>query len=510
MKNVMQNLRKHSQLLIISVAVACFLLAGSRQESLVALREEHHLVKAEALENMPPLIAFTTIALGGFRGLLIDFLWFRITQLQSEGKYFELVQLADWITKLNPRSADIWAFHAWNMAYNISVMMTEKEDHWRWIQHGIELLRDEGLRYNKGDPMIYRELGWIYQHKIGSISDQVHWHFKLSLAKDMDVLLGGPRPDYAALLAAANDEQTLLKRPGVPKLVDALKAMNLYPLSKEFIELDQLPPDAVDLLSREPVGREILLYHRRRRMETIFKLYPDKMQEVDQKYGPFDWRVPHTHALYWSYMGLPYAREFNRLVLLRMIYTAMKDSFQGGRLYFDKDTEIYAGLPNLELLPNACKAYEEAITGVEDTPTFQSAYEYFLKDSLLICYCYGRMDLVEALYRRLQELYPKERGRSLQDIYKETADYAFKHQERHNVLAMIEGSLIQQNILLAQGRGVDAVKFKEKAQYFWDHYLNDREYDPQYLKRTRLPPMHVLEKTADQLLDRLMAIQLEK
>ena len=47
------------------------------------------------------------MALGGFRGLLADILWIRAISLQEQGKYFELVQLADWIQKLQPKFAGV-------------------------------------------------------------------------------------------------------------------------------------------------------------------------------------------------------------------------------------------------------------------------------------------------------------------------------------------------------------------------------------------------------------------
>src|SRR6266436_7904704 len=96
--------------------------------------------------NAPPVLAFTTVALGGFRGLIANALWIRANDLQDEGKYFEMVQLADWITKLEPSFTQVWLVQSWNMAYNISVKFTLPDDRWRWVERGIELLRDQGLQ----------------------------------------------------------------------------------------------------------------------------------------------------------------------------------------------------------------------------------------------------------------------------------------------------------------------------------------------------------------------------
>ena len=62
------------------------------------------------------MLAFTTQVLGGFRGLIANALWIRATQLQEDDKYFEMVQLADWITKLEPHFVQVWLVQSWNMA----------------------------------------------------------------------------------------------------------------------------------------------------------------------------------------------------------------------------------------------------------------------------------------------------------------------------------------------------------------------------------------------------------
>src|SRR6185369_11586148 len=142
------------------LGLALLLLAGVGwiQPRLTRQRSELGLTRVTPLENAPPVLAFTTVALGGFRGLIANALWIRANDLQMEDKYFEQVQLSDWITKLEPSFVQVWIVQAWNMAYNISVKFRDPEDRWRWVQSGIELLRDQGLRYNPKEALIYREL----------------------------------------------------------------------------------------------------------------------------------------------------------------------------------------------------------------------------------------------------------------------------------------------------------------------------------------------------------------
>src|SRR5215831_4416018 len=149
------------------LALAALLFAGVAplQKALNGDRKSLGLTRLEPLDNAPPVLAFTTVALGGFRGLISNLLWIRATELQDNDKFFEMAQLSDWITKLEPRFEQVWVHEAWNMSYNISVKFKDFADRWRWVQRGIELLRDEGLRYNPNSVLIHRELAWHFQHK---------------------------------------------------------------------------------------------------------------------------------------------------------------------------------------------------------------------------------------------------------------------------------------------------------------------------------------------------------
>src|SRR5512138_3927656 len=149
---------------ILLTVLALLLLAGLYpvQRSMNLDRKNLGLTRIEPLDNAPPVLAFTTVALGGFRGLISNVLWIRASELQDQDKFFEMAQLADWITKLEPHYVQVWLVQAWNMAYNISVKFKDAKDRWRWVQRGIELLRDDGLRFNKNETLIYRELAWFF------------------------------------------------------------------------------------------------------------------------------------------------------------------------------------------------------------------------------------------------------------------------------------------------------------------------------------------------------------
>ena len=156
-----------------AILLCCNVFVQSRLDESI---KKNKLIDEQFVEGAPPLVAFTTVALGGFRGIIADFLWFRAMALQDEGKYFEMVQLASWIMKLQPKSTATAAYLGWNMAYNISVTYSMPEDRWRWVNKGIDLYH-EALQYNPNDPVLYKELGWIYQHKLGNILDDAQRYY---------------------------------------------------------------------------------------------------------------------------------------------------------------------------------------------------------------------------------------------------------------------------------------------------------------------------------------------
>ncbi|HUE36777.1 MAG TPA: hypothetical protein VMO20_05255, partial [Candidatus Acidoferrum sp.] len=177
---------------IISFLLTAALLfaSGQLERSLNGDRSRLGLTISAPLQDAPPVLALATQALGGFRGLISNFLWTRANDLQLDDKYFEAAQLANWITDLEPHFAQVWVYEGWNMAYNISVKFQNFSDRWRWVENGIALLRDRGLVYNPDSTLIYRELGWFYQHKMGQNLDDANQYYKEAWAIEMTPYFG--------------------------------------------------------------------------------------------------------------------------------------------------------------------------------------------------------------------------------------------------------------------------------------------------------------------------------
>lgn len=142
---------------LIPIVVASAVLAAGGQFALRRMRPASAPVMSEGV----------LAAMGGLRAIAAEVVWFRADCLQEEGRYVELAQLATLLARLEPHTPEVWSYAAWNLAYNISVMMPSPEDRWRWVSAAIVLLRDEGLRLNPTSAELHRELAWLFELKLG-------------------------------------------------------------------------------------------------------------------------------------------------------------------------------------------------------------------------------------------------------------------------------------------------------------------------------------------------------
>ncbi len=156
----------------------------------------------EAVAAPSPAAEMIVAGLGGFRGIVAEIVWFRVDRLQDEGRYAELAQLSTWLTFLEPHTPEVWAYAAWNLAYNISVSMPTPADRWRWVEAGIRLLRDDGLRLNPGDPVLHRELAWMFLLKLGGAFDEAGPYYRAAWKQKVESLRAAGRLSEIGLDAA--------------------------------------------------------------------------------------------------------------------------------------------------------------------------------------------------------------------------------------------------------------------------------------------------------------------
>ncbi len=442
---------------ILALVLVVSLVAGSWMQSrLNRDRESLGLTRTTIISNAPPVLAFTTVALGGFRGIIANMLWIRTTELQEDGKYFEAVQLADWISKLQPHFTQVWINQAWNMAYNISVKFPNPEDRWLWVQRGIELLRDQGLQYNPNQALMYRELAWFFQHKMGANLDDAHWLYKTEWAKTMESLIPGGRPNYDDLLH--------------PKTLEAS-------------------------------NRVAVLTER-------YKMLPSMMKRVDETYGPLEWRLPETHAIYWAMVGIDNSPDQDKLPLRRTIYQPMLTSLQRGRIVTNRFAKRIEVVANLDMVPNASRSYEDAMKAdPANADHIATGHRNFLKDAIYFLWANNRPAEARKWFEKFKQLYglgPQSgiaEGTTMEDfaISKVTED--INETSRDRVTAMLYGFIGQSYLNLAMDEEDQAIGLERMAARIHQNYRT-RTTHPASVVRVEIPDLDVIKQNV--LRDMLM------
>src|SRR5690606_498510 len=93
----------------------------------------HELLRAAVPHGCSDQGEARGVAMGAFRGLFVNMLWLPANKLKEEGKFHEAMNLSATITRLQPHFPKVWSFHAWNMAYNISVKTNTADERWNWV-----------------------------------------------------------------------------------------------------------------------------------------------------------------------------------------------------------------------------------------------------------------------------------------------------------------------------------------------------------------------------------------
>lgn len=397
-----------TQLISGVLAIACLFACGPLSVAITAEAGRAQLTYTDqAQEGDPPEVALG-IAMGAFRGLFVNFLWLRATKLKEDGKFYEAIELSQAITRLQPRFPRVWAFHAWNMAYNISVATNTASERWTWVKAGIDLLRKEGIPRNPNDVLLHKELAWIFNHKIQSFSDDANRFYKRRLAEEWSFVLGEPpgmpedtmaarrimgdwiRPivnapdrledvisrelaDHKSKLRPGDSEEGITSK--VKELADRLQTEGKLKFDEDLLRfvglhdsykgswygekgvfkltdasknavVDELRDDA----SFKDAWDRLLPFVRRRVLIDEKNMEPDRMLRYTDKFGPLDWRHPSSHALYWAARGVEETLErqgdhqFDTLNTDRIVTHALQELFRSGRIFYDPVLDSYTAL----------------------------------------------------------------------------------------------------------------------------------------------------------------------
>ena len=365
------------RLLLLVVGIA--LLAGQ-----AALRPWLQAAQQEAGLAMPARAdsagdaAIPVLALGAFRGLLIDYLWLRAMTLRDQGRHHEARQLAEQICALQPRMWEVWAYMGHDLAYNVATVVDHPDERWRWVQNGIEHLRDKGIAKNPAAPELYFMLARVFHDKIASGRDDYHKLFKQRHAQSMLELLGDPQVDLAAL-AAAPAWESLQDEPEAQETIELLARFHDDP-RRLALQLELARTCYPEALARIPAAEplrprrelaswpRLILAARRALLAEQCRFDAERMLAIDREWGPLDWRGVDASTIYWAAEGLRVARDEKVLArereMLRTTLSALRNAMNTGRLQVFPDGTL-ATAPMLELVAKVEALTRETVSRAE-------------------------------------------------------------------------------------------------------------------------------------------------
>ena len=497
------NRFRNMTLILALLLVTLLVLAGIRniERKLDTTINDERLRFTGAVSDAPPAVAFTTMAMGSFRGLLADILWLRSEQLKGKKNYFEMVQLARWITDLQPNYSGGTVYLAWNLAYNISVTSSDYEDRWYWVNEGIKLVRDKALLYNPDDPLLYRELSWIYLHKLGNLMDDANLYYKNQLAELMTNILGSTTPDWEKLASAPGSKEEFLRKfPEDHPIWEKVEKAGFKDYDALFAafrgqEKISLPSSLLLYLNQEEFAA-LDSFFRAELLRQRLKLEPARMVEIDRKYGKMDWRVPESQAIYWASVGVEKSIANTGkpdINCLRIISHGLQSGFRSGRLLtLDADGKYVQSVPNLNLTDSAYAAFEAGEAEFEGGAgsSFRSAKINYLKDAIPLIYIHGNVTKAQEFFDRLVSVDGPQKQRNLDEFVMVHYAEDVRDADVKKASAVISG-LVQRAIFnLLVGQRDAAVTNERLARYIHRTYTQ-KNFD---VKRNTLPPYSEVKK----------------
>jgi len=515
------------QVLMLAAAVAVVCAAGPFQQGIEQMRHEADRQRGEGETPPSAKLRLLQACPGIVRALVIDYLWIRSESLKRKSMYHDADQQTRLICALQPRFPAVWRNRSWNLAYNISVKYNTARERWHWVTRGIELLRDEGLRYNPKALELYLELAWTYMHKVGGNLDDMHWAYKRFHAAEFHRLLGAPPPGgdadrverykawFRPIVDAPDTEAELLADAEVAAFVRDLEALTIHlglelasayaiwsddPLMTVFGSPVYIPGNETQeklqalLLdpSRKTERDKALAYSRKYLLTHAYGMKPWWMLRMVDRYGPLDWRSVWSHSLYWASYGLYNCKglDLGRVDTIntgRIVLTSLKSLVAYGQVVLSFDPQ----LPALPLLRqrsdwrfiDVCQAayldMNEFYAGeTDDELTFskyRAGHENWVRLAVQMLYLSGQIDKADKYLNYLKRAYrrmsPKLYSLDLEQFVIQTINKQGLTQ-RESAAQFVFTMVTRAYEDIAMGEEVQFADRIEQARYFWNAWNN--------------------------------------
>jgi len=405
-----------------------------------------------------------------------------------------------------------------------------------WVRNGYELLRDEGIEKNPHSIMLYRSLAWIFQHKIGGVTDDCHKHYKRELALAMRKLVKPAaeydevtHEDFARLMAAPKEVKGLLKDPKVAELVAALREADEQfkddkDIAVSFLNItpEQFDPkvfDVQDLWRGTEAYKKLDVFARAYVLRNEWKFDIEFMDKLNKEYGPvsledpkktspLNWEHPDVHAMYWAELGLKLAGKPGEYSVDekntdRIVFHSLQKLYRMGRVII---YPIPGELPSVYLRPDlrmfdVCdKLWLEKISKYlemegSNPKAVRGGHKNMLENGVYSFYQAGHKVKAGMIYKQLRDVYKyDDYNVSLFEFVQKRMREEIKDLEIHDATEQLMMSLREAYFLYANNEDEESYAREQFARELYKHY-NDLYGDYQ-VRRVDLPSFEMLSYMA--------------
>ncbi len=148
----------------------------------LARKRVDYKISQTQLGQIDPTSETIKLATFGLRGVAALVLWEKANDYKMKEDWANFTAALNQIIKVEPHFVFVWIHQAWNMSYNTSVEFDDYHERYRWVINGINYLI-QGMEYNKEEPRLLWETGWIIGQKIGR-ADEHRYYRRLFKADD--------------------------------------------------------------------------------------------------------------------------------------------------------------------------------------------------------------------------------------------------------------------------------------------------------------------------------------
>ncbi|QDU72760.1 hypothetical protein [Mucisphaera calidilacus] len=248
----------------------------------------------------------------------------------------------------------------------------------------------------------------------------------------------------------------------------------------------------------------VIAFLRARAIWTEYRMDPQHMLRLIEKYGPMDWRHPAAHAIYWASLGVERTRvvfdqdRFDILNTDRNVIHGLQVLMFTGRLTHDPFMGSVDLLPDPRFIPSYEKAVFEGSERAGDVDLdrkgvisqFESGYENFLHKAIEFSYFYGDVEMAQSYYTKLRDRFGDKHGDRRYELALDEfvmAQMVMSKDMRQNAIALID-AMITRGLAegLAKGDVENFARRLEIAEEMHRWYQGERDYEVPNAPRQRL------------------------